>query len=149
MDLARAREIITGQRHRVLLVPGVKFIPRPLRACDLGDVLDVLEQTHKTDVDVIGMGGHAYADLRQFNRDVLDIETNAKLIRAGLQATLWGRLVTTFRKADLDMEEVVFVARDGSSWRFGAGKPLTCPRCPRCGGTGNIGVISKYRCPEC
>lgn len=76
----------------------------------------------------------------------MDIEINAKLIRAGLQATLWGRMVTAFNRADFDPLMLVFVARDGSSWRFGIDKPLTCSRC---GGTGNIGMLSSVRCPEC
>jgi len=146
VELARARDIITEGSHRVLVVPGMDFIPRPLSPGPLGEVLDHLEHVHNVDVDVFGLGTAAYADLRQFSRDILDIECNAKLIRAGLQATLWGRLVMAFKKADLDAEEIVFVARDGSSWRFGAGKPLTCRRC---GGTGNIGMISSVRCPEC
>jgi hypothetical protein len=146
VDLARARDIITGQSHRTLIVPGMGFIPRPLAPVLLRGALDHLEHTHNVDVEVFGLGAAAYADLRQFSRDVMDIETNAKLIRAGLQATLWGRMVTTFNKADLDPLMLMFVARDGSSWRFGIDKPLICSRC---GGTGSIGVISRYRCPEC
>jgi hypothetical protein len=39
-----------------------------------------------------------FADLRKWGRDVLDIETQATLLKSGLLATLWGAQVIVSRK---------------------------------------------------
>jgi hypothetical protein len=38
-----------------------------------------------------------YADIRKFGRDILDIESQATLLKTGLQAVLWGAQIITSR----------------------------------------------------
>jgi hypothetical protein len=43
------------------------------------------------------MNAKDYADLRKFDRDTLDIETQATLLKTGLMATLWGAKLVVSR----------------------------------------------------
>lgn len=45
----------------------------------------------------IFMNARDYADLRKFGRDILDIESQANLLKTGIQSTLWGAVVITSR----------------------------------------------------
>jgi hypothetical protein len=43
------------------------------------------------------MNARDYADLRKFGRDILDIESQATLLKTGLMATLWGAQIIVSR----------------------------------------------------
>jgi hypothetical protein len=43
------------------------------------------------------MNARDYADIRKFGRDILDIESQATLLKTGLQASLWGAQIITSR----------------------------------------------------
>jgi hypothetical protein len=45
----------------------------------------------------IFLNARDYTDIRKWGRDVLDIETQAALLRTGLQANLWGAQVIVTR----------------------------------------------------
>lgn len=43
------------------------------------------------------MNARDYADIRKFGRDILDVESQAALLKTGLQSTLWGAQIITSR----------------------------------------------------
>lgn len=59
---------------------------------------DAFANIERTDVSVatVFLNAKDYADLRKWDRDTLDIETQSYLLKTGLMATLWGaKLVVT------------------------------------------------------
>lgn len=72
----------------------------PVVAPISGAVLaDAFAQIERHDLRVARVYMHAsdYADIRKFGRDILDIESQAALLKTGLQATLWGAQIVTSR----------------------------------------------------
>lgn len=72
----------------------------PVVAPISGAVLaDAFAQIERHDLRVARVYMHAsdYADIRKFGRDILDIESQAALLKTGLQATLWGAQLVTSR----------------------------------------------------
>jgi len=53
---------------------------------------DAFANIERTDIRVatVFLNAKDYADLRKWDRDTLDIETQAVLLKTGLMATLWG-----------------------------------------------------------
>ena len=43
------------------------------------------------------MNSRDYADIRKFGRDILDTDSQAALLKTGLQANLWGAQIVTSR----------------------------------------------------
>ncbi len=68
----------------------------PLSGAVLADAFALIER-HDLRVARVYMNARDYADLRKFGRDILDIETQATLLKTGLMATLWGAQVVTSR----------------------------------------------------
>ena len=68
----------------------------PLNGAVLADAFALLER-HDLRVARVFMNARDYADVRKFGRDILDIESQATLLKTGLQATLWGAQVITSR----------------------------------------------------
>lgn len=68
----------------------------PISGAVLADAFSLIER-HDLRVARVYMNARDYADLRKFGRDILDIETQATLIKTGLMATLWGAQVITSR----------------------------------------------------
>ena len=110
-DLARA-QIQAAEDERVFAVldaiatAGFDSIPGgtnpdiPVVAPISGSVLaDAYAQIERHDLRVarVYMNARDYADIRKFGRDILDIESQATLLKTGLQATLWGAQVITSR----------------------------------------------------
>jgi len=60
---------------------------------------DAFANVERTDLRVatVFMNAKDYADLRKFDRDTLDIETQAVLLKTGLMATLWGAKLVVSR----------------------------------------------------
>lgn len=60
---------------------------------------DAFANVERTDLRVatVFMNAKDYADLRKFDRDTLDIETQATLLKTGLMATLWGAKLVVSR----------------------------------------------------
>jgi HK97 family phage major capsid protein len=60
---------------------------------------DAFAEIERNDLRVarIYMNATDYADIRKFGRDILDIESQATLLKTGLQATLWGAQIITSR----------------------------------------------------
>jgi len=72
----------------------------PVVAPISGAVLaDAFAQIERHDLRVARVYMHAtdYADIRKFGRDILDIESQAALLKTGLQAILWGAQIVTSR----------------------------------------------------
>jgi len=69
----------------------------PLTPPNLIDAFARIE-THDLRVARLFMNALDFADLRKWGRDVLDIETQATLLKSGLLATLWGAQVIVSRK---------------------------------------------------
>lgn len=68
----------------------------PLNGAVLADAWALIER-HDLRVARVFMNARDYADIRKFGRDILDIESQAVLLKTGLQATLWGAQVITSR----------------------------------------------------
>jgi HK97 family phage major capsid protein len=110
-DLARAM-IQAAEDERVfavldaIAVNGFDSIPggtnpdipvvAPLNGAVLADAFALIER-HDLRVARVYMNARDYADVRKFGRDILDIESQATLLKTGLQATLWGAQVITSR----------------------------------------------------
>lgn len=110
-DLARA-QIQAAEDERVFAVldaiatNGFDSIPggtnpdipvvAPISGAVLADAFALIER-HDLRVARVYMNARDYADIRKFGRDILDIESQATLLKTGLQATLWGAQVITSR----------------------------------------------------
>jgi HK97 family phage major capsid protein len=68
----------------------------PISPSVLADAFAEVER-HDLRVARIYMNATDYADIRKFGRDILDIETQATLLKTGLQSTLWGAQIITSR----------------------------------------------------
>ncbi len=68
----------------------------PISPSVLADAFAEVER-HDLRVARIYMNATDYADIRKFGRDILDIESQAVLLKTGLQATLWGAQIITSR----------------------------------------------------
>lgn len=68
----------------------------PISPSVLADAFAEIER-HDLRVARIYMNATDYADIRKFGRDILDIESQAALLKTGLQATLWGAQIITSR----------------------------------------------------
>ena len=68
----------------------------PISGAVLADAFALIER-HDLRVARVYMNARDYADLRKFGRDILDIESQATLLKTGLMATLWGAQVVTSR----------------------------------------------------
>ena len=68
----------------------------PISPAVLADGFAEIER-HDLRVARIYMNATDYADIRKFGRDILDIESQAVLLKTGLQATLWGAQIITSR----------------------------------------------------
>jgi hypothetical protein len=68
----------------------------PISPAVLADAFAEVER-HDLRVARIYMNATDYADIRKFGRDILDIESQATLLKTGLQAVLWGAQIITSR----------------------------------------------------
>jgi len=68
----------------------------PLNGAVLADAYSLIER-HDLRVARVFMNARDYADIRKCGRDILDIESQAALLKTGLQATLWGAQLITSR----------------------------------------------------
>jgi hypothetical protein len=68
----------------------------PISGSVLSDAYGLIER-HDLRVARVYMNARDYADLRKFGRDILDIETQATLLKTGLMATLWGAQIIISR----------------------------------------------------
>jgi HK97 family phage major capsid protein len=68
----------------------------PITGAVLADAFSLIER-HDLRVARVYMNARDYSDIRKFGRDILDIESQATLLKTGLQATLWGAQVITSR----------------------------------------------------
>jgi HK97 family phage major capsid protein len=68
----------------------------PISPSVLADAFAEVER-HDLRVARIYMNATDYSDIRKFGRDILDIESQAVLLKTGLQATLWGAQIITSR----------------------------------------------------
>lgn len=110
-DLARA-QIQAAEDERVfavldaIAVNGFDSLPggtnpdipviAPINGAVLADAFALIER-HDLRVARVYMNARDYADIRKFGRDILDIESQATLLKTGLQATLWGSQIITSR----------------------------------------------------
>lgn len=110
-DLARA-QIQAAEDERVfavldaIAVNGFDSLPgqlnpdipvvAPISGAVLADAFALIER-HDLRVARVYMNARDYADLRKFGRDILDIESQATLLKTGLMATLWGAQIITSR----------------------------------------------------
>jgi len=110
-DLAKA-QIQAAEDERVLAVldsialSGFDTLPgqtnpdvavvAPVSPSVLADAFAEVER-HDLRVARIYMNATDYADIRKFGRDILDIESQATLLKTGLQAVLWGAQIITSR----------------------------------------------------
>ena len=68
----------------------------PISGSVLSDAYSLIER-HDLRVARVFMNARDYADVRKFGRDILDIESQATLLKTGLQASLWGAQIITSR----------------------------------------------------
>ena len=68
----------------------------PISGAVLADAFALIER-HDLRVARIYMNARDYADIRKFGRDILDIESQATLLKTGLQGVIYGANVVTSR----------------------------------------------------
>ena len=68
----------------------------PISGAVLADAFSLIER-HDLRVARIYMNARDYADIRKFGRDILDIESQATLLKTGLQGVIYGANVVTSR----------------------------------------------------
>jgi len=68
----------------------------PITPSVMADAFSLIEQ-HDLRVARVFINARDYTDIRKWGRDVLDIETQAALLRTGLQANLWGAQIIVTR----------------------------------------------------
>lgn len=68
----------------------------PLTSAVLADAFAEIEK-HDLRVARIFMNAKDYADIRKFGQEILDIQSQADLLKTGLQSTLWGAQIITSR----------------------------------------------------
>ncbi len=71
-------------------------VAAPISSSAFADAFAEIE-LHDLRVARIFMNARDYADIRKFGRDILDIETQATLLKTGLMATLWGAQIIVSR----------------------------------------------------
>jgi hypothetical protein len=69
----------------------------PLTPADLADAFASIEQ-HDLRVARVFANALDYSDIRKWGRDVLDIESQATLLKTGLMATVWGAQIIVSRR---------------------------------------------------
>lgn len=121
MEIERAKQaILRGRGEPFVVVEGKEgpILYRPLMGPCLLDAFQVAERCHDTRVVAVGVNTRLFMEMRKFGRDILDIESHAVMLRAGLQAHLWGAMVLSFAPAELGDDEVVLVDEDGRTTRL-------------------------------
>lgn len=68
----------------------------PINSSVLADAFAEIER-HDLRVARIYMNARDYGDIRKFGREILDIESQATLLKTGLMATLWGAQIIVSR----------------------------------------------------
>jgi len=68
----------------------------PISGAVLADAFSLIER-HDLRVARVYMNARDYADIRKFGRDILDIESQASLLKTGLMGTIWGAQIITSR----------------------------------------------------
>ena len=68
----------------------------PISSAVLADAYSLIER-HDLRVARVYLNARDYSDFRKFGRDLLDIESQATLLKTGIMATLWGAQVVTYR----------------------------------------------------
>jgi hypothetical protein len=68
----------------------------PISGAVFADAFSLIER-HDLRVSRIYMNARDYADIRKFGRDILDIESQATLLKTGLQGVIYGAQVVTSR----------------------------------------------------
>lgn len=68
----------------------------PISGAVLADAYAAIEK-HDLRVARVFMNAQDYADIRKFGRDILDIESQAVLLKTGIQSTIWGAQYITSR----------------------------------------------------
>lgn len=68
----------------------------PITGSVLSDAFALVER-HDLRVARVYMNAVDYSDVRKWGRDILDIESQAHLLKTGLQATIWGAQIVTSR----------------------------------------------------
>ena len=71
----------------------------PLTPSNLADAFALVERWDNR-VARVFVNALDYADIRKWGRDVLDIETQATLLKTGLMATVWGAQIIVTRQVD-------------------------------------------------
>lgn len=109
-DLARA-EIQAAEDERVFAVMdavainGFDSIPAinpdipvvaPISGAILADAFSSIER-HDLRVNRVFMNAQDYTDVRKFGRDILDIESQAVLLKSGIMGSIWGAQIITSR----------------------------------------------------
>lgn len=75
--------------------PDVQVVA-PINSSVLADAFAEIER-HDLRVARIYMNARDYGDIRKFGREILDIESQATLLKTGLMATLWGAQIIVSR----------------------------------------------------
>jgi hypothetical protein len=68
----------------------------PISGAVIADAFSLIER-HDLRVARVYMNARDYADLRKFGRDILDMETQATLLKTGLMGTMYGAQIVTSR----------------------------------------------------
>lgn len=121
MEIERAKQAVLGGRKEPFTTATDKEGPilyRPLMAPCLVDAFAEVERINDTRIVAVGVSTRIFTEMRKFDLNILDIESEATLLRAGLVATLWGSMVLSFSPAELGDDELVFIDEEGRVTRF-------------------------------
>jgi hypothetical protein len=86
-----------------------EYATNGLTADILADMYTVIEN-QQCFVTHVFMSARRYSDLRKWNRDILDIETDLYKLRAGFMAMLWGADIVIVSSEVVPEDEVVIVS---------------------------------------
>jgi hypothetical protein len=116
---ALRQTILRGRQQPFVTVKGREgpILYRPLTAPCLADAFTEVEE-RQLRVEAVGVSSQIFAEMRKFGLGILDIESHAQLLKAGLQANLWGARLLTFHPKDLGDDELILVDGSGGTTRF-------------------------------
>lgn len=81
------------ENHQMPPIAGIA----PITGSVLSDLFTLIERNDAS-VSALILNARDYADFRKFSRDVMDLESNAILLKNGIRATLWGAFVIVDKK---------------------------------------------------
>lgn len=142
------KQLLSAPEKRRNLVSSYPF-RHPLSDGSMAQLYSLVE-LQDARVVAVGMSRRVFSGFKASNDSwlkdcrVRDLALN----ELGIEIQLWGADVFVFSPKEFGSDATVVFANElGGVWQTTlVGLP---EKCSRCGGSGNIGMMSSVRCPEC